>query len=225
MRDDFRAPQEINGLFESLSLSPDPVFVTDRHNRIVFWNRSVERIFGHSAEEALGAPCHELLSGCDVHGNHYCSESCPIVQMAVRAEVIRRFNLWLRSKDQRLIEVDIDILHLVVPPPHRFFLAHILRPSGRTESPRLNDPTEPAPPPRSPLIAARESPDAFARKLTAREVEILSMLAAGHPTPEIAARLHISTLTARNHIQNVLDKLQVHSKAEAVSFAFRKGLL
>ena len=51
------------------------------------------------------------------------------------------------------------------------------------------------------------------------------MLAAGHATPEIASRLHISTLTARNHIQNVLEKLEVHSKAEAVAFAFQKRLL
>jgi DNA-binding NarL/FixJ family response regulator len=51
------------------------------------------------------------------------------------------------------------------------------------------------------------------------------MLAAGRTTPEIADRLHISTLTARNHIQNILDKLELHSKAEAVAFAFQKGLL
>lgn len=51
------------------------------------------------------------------------------------------------------------------------------------------------------------------------------MLAAGHTTPEIASRLSISTLTARNHIQNILEKLEVHSKAEAVAFAFQKRLL
>jgi DNA-binding CsgD family transcriptional regulator len=51
------------------------------------------------------------------------------------------------------------------------------------------------------------------------------MLAAGNPTAEIGARLHISTLTARNHIQNILDKLEVHSKTEAVAFAFQKHLI
>jgi NarL family two-component system response regulator LiaR len=61
--------------------------------------------------------------------------------------------------------------------------------------------------------------------LTTREVEVIGMLAAGHTTPEIASRLHISILTARNHIQNVLEKLEVHSKAEAVAFAFQKRLL
>ena len=51
------------------------------------------------------------------------------------------------------------------------------------------------------------------------------MLAAGRTTPEIAGRLHISHLTARNHIQNILDKLELHSKAEAVAFAFQKGIV
>jgi DNA-binding NarL/FixJ family response regulator len=75
------------------------------------------------------------------------------------------------------------------------------------------------------LSVVRESPDARARKLTPREVEVLGMLAAGRATPEIADRLHISHLTARNHIQNILDKLELHSKAEAVAFAFQKGIL
>ena len=43
--------------------------------------------------------------------------------------------------------------------------------------------------------------------------------------PEIASRLHISVLTARNHIQNVLEKVEVHSTAEAVAFAFQKHLI
>ena len=82
-----------------------------------------------------------------------------------------------------------------------------------------------APPPRPMLVAVRESPDARARKLTTREVEVLGMLAAGRSTPEISGRLHISSLTARNHIQNILEKLEVHSKAEAVAFAFQQRIV
>jgi DNA-binding CsgD family transcriptional regulator len=37
--------------------------------------------------------------------------------------------------------------------------------------------------------------------------------------------LQISRYTARNHIQNILAKLELHSKAQAVSYAFKKGLL
>jgi DNA-binding NarL/FixJ family response regulator len=56
-------------------------------------------------------------------------------------------------------------------------------------------------------------------------VEILGLIAAGRTTPEIAASLYISALTVRNHTQNILDKLEVHSKAEAVAFAFQKHII
>jgi DNA-binding CsgD family transcriptional regulator len=210
-------------LFESLALSPDPVFVTNRHNQIVFWNRSAEQLLGYSAEEATGAACAEMLEGCDVHGNRYCSGSCPVTQIGVRGEPVREFGLNLRAKDRRSVVVDVSILHFTLAPPEEFFLAHILKPalaSGpHSRGPQRDEAPRPA------LMAVRESPDARARKLTAREVDVLGMLAAGHATAEIATRLHISTLTARNHIQNILEKLEVHSKAEAVAFAFQKRLV
>jgi DNA-binding CsgD family transcriptional regulator len=59
--------------------------------------------------------------------------------------------------------------------------------------------------------------------LTHREREILRCVAAGFQNKEIARELHISHATVRNHIQNLLRKLDVHSKLEAVSLAFRKG--
>jgi len=215
-------PQEVKPLFEALSRSPDPVFITDRHNRIVFWNHSAERMLGYSADEATGVSCAGMLEGCDVHGNRYCSETCPVTQMAARGETVREFGLHLRAKDGQTLIVDVSILHFSVRPPDGFLLAHILKPTlaadAHPRGPRREDPPRPA------LVAVRESPDARARKLTAREVDVLGMLAAGHATAEIASRLHISTLTARNHIQNILEKLEVHSKAEAVAFAFQKRL-
>jgi DNA-binding CsgD family transcriptional regulator len=217
-------PVEIVPLFKSLALSPDPVFITDRHNRIVFWNRSAERILGYTAEDVTGASCAGALEGCDVYGNRYCSESCPVTQMAVRSETVRHFDLTLRGKGGHPVTVDVSILNFVVRQPDVFYLAHVLQPSQRTESaPRITEAGEG--PPRSALVSVQASPDMRARKLTVREVEVLGMLAAGHPTAEIGLRLHISTLTARNHVQNILDKLEVHSKAEAVAFAFQKRLL
>ena len=213
-------------LFASLALSPDPIFVTSRLNRVVYWNAAAEQLLGYTAEEVAGLSCSALFEGCDVYGNRYCSEVCPVNQLAVRHEAVRRFVLRLRAKDARTVTAEVSVLQLVVPPPDLFFLAHILRPQApESVPPAAPRPPESAEPPRSILEVARESPDARARRLTPREVEILAMLAAGHSTPEIAARLHISRLTARNHVQNVLDKLEVHSKSEAVAFAFQKRLL
>ena len=59
--------------------------------------------------------------------------------------------------------------------------------------------------------------------LTEREKEILRWVAAGLQNKEIAQKLGISLATVRNHIHNILEKLDVHSKLEAVSLAFRQG--
>ena len=59
--------------------------------------------------------------------------------------------------------------------------------------------------------------------LTAREREVLSLLAEGRSQYEIAAALFITPKTVATHIQRVLAKLGVHSRAQAVVFALREG--
>jgi two-component system response regulator DevR len=61
--------------------------------------------------------------------------------------------------------------------------------------------------------------------LTTREREILRLLAEGKSGPEIAEHLSISPLTVRTHIRNLMDKLGVHSRLEAVTYALRQGLI
>jgi len=61
--------------------------------------------------------------------------------------------------------------------------------------------------------------------LTAREFEVLRLLADGLSQADIAARLFISSKTVATHIEHILDKLEVRSRAQAVAFAYREGLL
>jgi DNA-binding NarL/FixJ family response regulator len=61
--------------------------------------------------------------------------------------------------------------------------------------------------------------------LTKREYEVLELLAAGVAQKEIAQRLVISPTTVATHIQRILGKLGVHSRAEAVARAHREGLV
>jgi DNA-binding NarL/FixJ family response regulator len=62
-------------------------------------------------------------------------------------------------------------------------------------------------------------------KLTAREREVLYLLIDGADNEAIARVLFISPQTARTHIQNILTKLSVHSRLEAVSFVLQNGIL
>ena len=70
-----------------------------------------------------------------------------------------------------------------------------------------------------------DAPSAPSPTLTPRELQILRLLAEGASTRDIADSLYISVATARNHVQNILRKLDVHSKLEAVSRALRTHLL
>jgi DNA-binding NarL/FixJ family response regulator len=61
--------------------------------------------------------------------------------------------------------------------------------------------------------------------LTPRELEVLKALTEGLSTPEICERLFIAPNTLRTHVQNIMGKLRVHSKLEAVAFAIRNRLV
>ena len=67
--------------------------------------------------------------------------------------------------------------------------------------------------------------DHFAERLTMREREVLERLVSGERTQVIAAGMGVSYSTARTHVQNVLHKLGVHSRLEAVAFAMRHSLV
>jgi len=62
-------------------------------------------------------------------------------------------------------------------------------------------------------------------KLTPREVEIINKVAEGLSNKEIAQRLSIEAQTVKNHIHNILDKLQLHNRLEAVEYARERKLL
>jgi DNA-binding NarL/FixJ family response regulator len=61
--------------------------------------------------------------------------------------------------------------------------------------------------------------------LTRREIEVLQLIAEGLSNTAIAARLGIRTVTVRNYVQRVLNKLFAHSKLEAVAVAVRHGVI
>ena len=61
--------------------------------------------------------------------------------------------------------------------------------------------------------------------LTAREIEVLEMVSDGKTSKQIGDLLYISENTVKNHIRNILDKLGLHSRNEAVLYAVRENLI
>jgi DNA-binding NarL/FixJ family response regulator len=74
-----------------------------------------------------------------------------------------------------------------------------------------------------PRLHRREQPTRF--ELTPRELDVLRLLAGGMSNAAIADDLNLSVNTVRNHVANLLMKLGVHSKLEALSVAVREGLV
>jgi DNA-binding NarL/FixJ family response regulator len=75
------------------------------------------------------------------------------------------------------------------------------------------------------MLTGVTTPKEFYDGLTAREVEILRMLATGMANKQIAFKLKISEKTVRNHVSNMYEKLDIYDRAQAVLYAVRKGLV
>lgn len=67
--------------------------------------------------------------------------------------------------------------------------------------------------------------DVIWERLTPREFQILTHLAAGESNDDIATYLNIAPLTVRTHVRNLMSKLGVHSRLEAVAFGLKHGIL
>jgi DNA-binding NarL/FixJ family response regulator len=79
---------------------------------------------------------------------------------------------------------------------------------------------------RSPLTEEADADEAEETiKLTSREVEVLEQLSTGLPYTAIAENLFVSPSTVRRHIENIYQKLQVHSKIEAIGLAKKKRII
>jgi DNA-binding NarL/FixJ family response regulator len=64
-----------------------------------------------------------------------------------------------------------------------------------------------------------------AGRLTGREQQVLALIAAGHPTREVAEQLCYSERTVKNVLHDVVTKLNARSRSQAVAFAVREGLI
>lgn len=75
------------------------------------------------------------------------------------------------------------------------------------------------------ISAAPVRANPLSPRLTDREVEVLRQVAKGLTNRDIARELFISENTVKNHVRNILEKLQLHSRMEAVMYAMREKLL
>ncbi|MEJ2455838.1 MAG: LuxR C-terminal-related transcriptional regulator [Candidatus Thiodiazotropha sp.] len=212
-------------VFKLFADSSDGVCIVDGRQNITLWNAKASRILGYRSDEVLGKPCHEVFCGCDADNRVICEPACGLITMAQHRQEPSTIELWCRTKSGTGVWINVSTIMAPFRHHQQCALIHLFR--EVTEQHEM-------------IQAAKD----FARvvthgvevhnntsqqatdeigELTQREKEILALLAEGYPGQAIAQKLHISTRTVRNHVTNILGKLRVHSRLEAVAWYTRRG--
>lgn len=209
--------------FGPILLSAEPMLAASSALRVVTWNEGAEALLGFTRTEVLGERCFDVLR-CGFARRRRCAE-CGDRQ----GEPMPSFEHDVVTKSAERIAVSVTTL-LAAAAPGAPVRVHLLR--DQTRQRRLDSLLRDLVSGASSLLPEATPPDASGarastppRQITAREWEIVRLLARGCSTTDIAAQLEIAPRTARNHIQSVLCKLRVHSRLEAVAYASALGLL
>ena len=206
----------------------DSAFAVDGAGLIVAWNSAAEEMFGLTAKEAIGKACGQVLQGIDECGT-VCSRDCTVRQAIRNHHPLRNFDLQIQTQ-QGMQWCNLSVLiaeeahsslpysiHIVrpidVPKKLELLMRNFVRSETKLSAEKNDSVTTSA---RSPIQHI---------ELTPREQEILRMLAKGATTATIAGQLHISRTTVNNHIQHIHQKLNTHTRLEAVRRAELAGVI
>ncbi len=202
-------------VLELLGTTADGMVGIGPGGTVLGWNEGATRLLGYAEADVLGRPCHEVLSWLDRCGNPVCSAFCSLCRGHGDGELVTTRDVVARSKTGDAVWLSVSTL---VPPQRlrqtcrlvHFFREVALPPElERLVADRIR-------PEQLPAEVVDAAGSAALATLTPREREILGLLADGLDTREIAAALVVSLATVRNHVQNILAKLGVHSRLEAV---------
>lgn len=206
----------------------DGTFAVDSRQRIIYWDRGCEDLLGYTSESALGKPCCDVLQGCDpATGASFCCHGCGVAQPGENGGTPNSFSIQVSTHDDTLMRLSVNIVLIPSNGKNTWNAAHLLHVEGKpdvlTSLSYALDKHPPAPISRHNGVATKHRRAASC--LTAREQEVLALLAEGLTGAVIAKRLTISITTARNHLQHIQRKLGVHSQIEAVAYAYRHNLV
>jgi len=218
--------------WEWIANTSDGVMAADGGRKIILWNSAAKRILGFRAQEALGRPCYEILGRKDSSGRLTRQKGCNGRALAKPNKPGPLHELLTYTKDGQ--EIWLSVTTVVAPTRRKdFAVIHLFRDASRKKEVELfirqllsgatsilpnRDQVERE---SSPLSASFK----LYQALTARELEVLRLLASGASTKAISENLCISPSTVKNHTQNILSKLKAHSRLEAVALSRRYNLL
>ena len=212
-------------LFAILENTADASFAVGESGEICFWNQAAKALFGYSAQEVLGKTCSAVLHGIGVLGTDVCHERCTGLQCAKPITLVPNFDLNVTTQSGERIWVNISSISHVSRRTGKVLLVHLARDIS-TQKQREEVLRRMA-------AIAKEVSDledtltgaAPVSPLSAQELEILRLFAAGTSSPRVAKRLGISPQTVRNHLHHINKKLRTHNRLEAVTHALQRRLI
>ena len=197
-------PKIAENILDRLEGAPYGAYGTDLRQTIVFWNAQAELILGYRAKDVIGRKCYEALKVLTLdRATAICSRNCPAIVAANRGRIPPVSQVLMRSSSGQHKRVTTFPL-IAVDKSDRPVLVHMFH----------EDPAD---------VSSTQAPTQI--PLTARETEVLSLLAGGRRPLEIAGKLFISVHTVRKHISNACEKLHAHGMMSAVLAAQRQHLI
>ena len=187
-----------------LGRASDAVFIVRRDFRILYWSPRAEQLLGIPASRAVGRHCFDVVCAHHSVARAQCGPQCWVMHALWHGNLAPTFAVEVPGPKNGAGTYTLGFF----ADEAGELLVHILR--GPDPDSRPDTPPDAA---ESDSSAGGELTRVSA--LSDREREVLRFIMAGATSREIADRLTISHATARNHTQNVLAKLGVHSRAEA----------
>lgn len=219
-----------NRLFQALSTTNDGAFIINEQHQIIFWNQAAQKILGYTAEEAASRQCYEVLGGRDEQGRTLCQRYCRVAISALQGKSLPTIDVHALTRDGE--GRWINVTTFAVPTGDEGFehvIVHLFRDATQKKNNELfveqimaatREQQYENERPGFSTIPAEFPSDPGLNTLTPRERQVLLLLAQGLGTDQMASMLNISPATTRNHIQSILGKLSVHSRLEAVTYAY-----
>jgi len=189
-------------------------WVSAPDGRLVHANPEARRLLGCDARPAPGHACSAAVRGLDEQGRSSCRPGCRAQLLARAHRPVEPFVLRLGATPGTGAFHIVQVIPLTAPDGSGPWLVHCAANIDRLQ--RMQEYLR--------ELAAHSAPAGLPRRrLTAREGEVLDLLAQGHDPQRIAARLFLSYATVRNHVEHILAKLGVHSIQEAVAWRLLQG--
>ena len=208
----------------------DGSFAIDSNQRIIYWDPGCEELLGHSEQWVLGRPCCDVLNWCKPTSDHsFCQRDCYVANMC-NGGTDGKKSFLVKAKDRNDEPLSLSVSIILVPATckNNWHVMHLLHRAAFPDVLTAMDTSNRKTSSRKITSGFNDSAilaDKNASRLTPRELEVLGLLSEGIPGATIAKRLNISSTTVRNHVQHIQGKLGVHSKTEAVAYAYRHNFL